>query len=169
MEFLDVYNEKGKLLGKTIARGDKNLRENEFIKLAVIWIKCKDKFLIQKCSEEKGGEYAVSGGHVPTGFTSKEQASIELEEELGLKVKSDKLNLLGTIKIPHALFDVFMYEDNTLDKRKFVLQESEVEDVLWLTKQEIEKLIASGEFRKLSALQYQAYIKDEVESENKTN
>ena len=82
MELLDLYDNNGKLLNKTIVRGNKNFEENENIKLATIWIKSNNKYLIQKTSKEKGGEYAVSGGHVQAGLTSKQQACLELEEEL---------------------------------------------------------------------------------------
>ena len=43
MEILDLYDNKGILLGKTIERGNKNFASNEHIKLATIWIKCKEK------------------------------------------------------------------------------------------------------------------------------
>ena len=48
MEYLDLYDIHGNLLNKVIARGDKNFEDGEYIKLAVIWLKCKDK-LRKKC------------------------------------------------------------------------------------------------------------------------
>lgn len=159
MEYLGVYDENGIYLGKKIARGDKNLAENEYIKLAVVWLKCKGKYLIQKSSAEKGSDYAVSGGHVPDGTTSQKQASVELEEELGLKVQEKDLLFVGNIKLPHCIFDVYLYQNDNLDKAKFTLQEEEVESAKWYSEKEIEELIDKGVFRNSSRLQYEKFFK----------
>lgn len=159
MEYLGVYDENGVYMGKKIARGDKNLAENEYIKLAVVWLKCKGKYLIQKSSAQKGSDYAVSGGHVPDGITSQEQASVELEEELGLKVQEEDLTFVGNIKLPHCIFDVYLYQNDNLDKAKFTLQEEEVESAEWYSEKEIEELINKGVFRNSSRLQYEKFFK----------
>ena len=57
MEYLGLFDNSGNPLHKTIVRGNKAFKTGENIKLATIWIKCKDEFLIQKCSIEKGGEF----------------------------------------------------------------------------------------------------------------
>ncbi|MBR2468333.1 MAG: NUDIX domain-containing protein [Clostridia bacterium] len=159
MELLEIYNEKGEPTGKSIERGNKNLQENEYIKLAVLWIKSGNKFLIQKASVEKDNDYAVTGGHVPFGTTSLEQAAVETEEELGLTIDKNKLVLLGTITRGHGMFDVYLYEDDTLINYPFVLQEEEVEAVQFMTTDEIESLIEQGLFRGSSTLQYNQLIK----------
>ena len=160
MEYLDLYDIDGNLLNKVILRGDKSFEDGEYIKLAVIWLKCKDKYLIQKTSPQKGGEYAVTGGHVPTGFTSEEQAVVELNEELGIAISEDDITYLGTlIKGSHAMFDIYLYEDDNLCNAEFVLQEEEVENVSWYTKEEIESLISNGVFRESSTLHYEKFIK----------
>ena len=155
MELLDLYDKNGKLLNKTIVRGDKNLKKNEYIKLATIWIKSNNKYLIQKTSKEKGGEYAVSGGHVQAGKTSLEQACIELQEELNLKVNPHQIKFLGNIYDKNAIFDVYFIENDELDKTKFTLQKEEVESVKWLVEDEIKKLIKNGEMRKSTGLQFE--------------
>ena len=161
MEILDLYNIKGEKLNKTIERGQKP-NDNEFIKLSTIWIKSDIRFLIQKCSEEKGGEYAVTGGHVTSGNTSIEQAIIESKEELDIDLKAEDLEFLGSIYRGKAIFDIYLYEDEdyTLSERNFELQKSEVEDICWLSKNDIEDLIIKGEFRESSAEQYFKYIKN---------
>lgn len=160
MEYLDLYDANGNKLGKTMARGDKNQKEGELFKLAHVWIKCKGKYLIQKASEEKGSEYAVSGGHVTAGTTSRKQAVIELEEELGLKVKADELKFLGSIVQKKAIFDVYEYVNNRLSSKKFKLQESEVESIDFYTCEEIDNLIKGGSFRKSSQVDYEKFIKN---------
>ncbi len=160
MELLDVYDKTGKLTGKIIARGDKNLAEYEYIKLAVVWLKSKDKFLIQKTSKEKDGLFAVTGGHGPTKVTSLTQARTELKEELGIDINEDKYKMLGSLTVSHAIFDVYLYEDEELIKHEFTLQKSEVESVEWLTKREIENLISKDLLRKSTRSQYEKFIKN---------
>ncbi len=159
MEILDIYDKFGGKTGKTIVRGNKNFGDNEYIKLATLWLKSKDKYLLQVCSKEKGGEYAVTGGHVKTGATSLTQAVIEALEELNLDLQEDSLQFLGSIIIKHAIFDIYLHEDDNLSNYKFTLQTSEVESVLWLTKNQIESL-PENLLRKSTKLQYDQYIKD---------
>ena len=158
MEILDLYNANGEKLNKTIARGQKPV-EGEYIKLAVVYVKCGDKYLLQKCSKEKGGEYAITGGHVPSGFTSLQQACVETEEELGLHLSTNDLKYLGSMPRGSAIFDVFLYENDNLKDFNFVLQEEEVEGVYWYTKAQIEKMIEQGVVRKSSCLHYEKFIK----------
>ncbi len=159
MELLEIYTADGKPTGKTIERGSKNLKDNEYIKLATVWLKSGDKFLIQKSSVEKGGDYAVTGGHVPFGETSLTQACVETQEELGLIVNPDQLKLLGTITLKHAQFDAYIFESDSLIDYNFTLQESEVESLEFLTISQIEDLIEKGVFRKSSIAQFETFIK----------
>ena len=161
MEFLGVYDENGKeIKNRKIARGDKGLEPNEYIKLAVVWIKCKDKYLIQKSSAQKGGDYAVSGGHVPYGISSKKQAQIEIIEELGFKVSLKDLKFLGNVKLPHCIFDAYLYENDGLLNQNFTLQKEEVENVVWCSTSDIDDLISKNLFRKSSCLQYKKFIQE---------
>ncbi|MBQ3494154.1 MAG: NUDIX domain-containing protein [Clostridia bacterium] len=159
MEILDVYDINNKKTGKTIVRGNKNLLEGEFIKLVVIWIEDDGKYLVQKCSEEKGSVYAITGGHVSSGNTATHQAVIEIKEELGVDIKESDLKLLGTITKNNAMFEVYILNNTIKQNTKFVLQESEVESVSWLDKSQIDVLIKNGVFRKSSQMHYEKFIK----------
>ena len=160
MEYLDIYDINSNKTGKTIARGDKNLGDNEYIKLATIWLKCKDKYLLQICSEEKGSEYAVTGGHVPAGSTPQDQAIVEAEEELGINLDNSHLKHMGQVILRHAVFETFIYEDDSLDDFEFVLQESEVAGVVWLSQDEIENL-PQDILRKSTRAQFDTFIKQQ--------
>ena len=160
MEILDLYDINGDKLDKTIIRGKQKPADGEYIKLCVVYIKCGDKFLYQKCSEQKGGEYAVTGGHVPSGFTSLEQMVVELQEEVGLTVDKEKLEFVASMVRDTAMFDIYYYRDDTLADYTFTLQESEVDSVHWFTREEIENLIAKSLVRKSSAVHYERFIKN---------
>lgn len=159
MEYLGIYDKSGQYTGRKIERGDKNLKVDEYIKLTVIWVKAKDTFLIQKASREKGSDYCVTGGHVTDGNNSFEQALLEFKEEMGFTLNPQKLKPLGSIFLNQGIFDVYMYEDDDMINAKFNYQAIEVEDSVWLTKKEIEKLIKKGNFRKSSEIHYNAFIK----------
>jgi len=159
MELLGLYDNDGRFLNKSIVRGNKNYNDGENIKLVTVWIECKGKYLIQKCSKEKGGEYAVSGGHVTFGNTSEEQAVLEIKEELDIDIDLKDLHFCGNIYRPHAIFDVYMIKDDDFDMNDCKLQESEVESVYWMTKGQIEKLIKNNEMRKSSEEQFVKFIK----------
>ena len=160
MEILDLFNKDGTPLGKTIQRGNKDFLDGEFIKIVTVWIKCKNKYLIQKTSPSKHNEYAVSGGHIPTGSTPQKQALVELKEELGVNLKESDLNYLGNIIIGHVIFESFIVIDDDFDKYKFNLQESEVSNIDWFTIEELNNLVHETNFRKSSALQYEKFIKN---------
>ena len=158
MEKLDVYALDGTKTQKVVNRGEV-LGEGEYIKLAIVYLKCGNKFLVQKCSAEKGGEYAITGGHVSSGNTSKQQAKIEVMEELGLDIDLQKLEFVGSLVKGHGMFDVFLYQDNTLENHSFVLQTEEVESVFWLEKFEIDNIIEQNLMRASSCEHYKKFIK----------
>lgn len=164
MEKLDICDITGKKLNKIIDRENlSELGEDEYVRVVVIWIKSDHRYLIQKTSEEKGGEYAVTGGHITSGNTSLQQVILEVEEEMGLKLNPEDVKLLGNIYREHLIFDVYYYEDESfkLSEFNFSLKKDEVEDIVWLSKNDIEDLILKGEFRESSATHYFKFIRNE--------
>ena len=162
MEILDVYDVNGNKLDKTTVRGNLNLNEGEYVKIVTVWFRSGIRYLIQLTSEQKGSIYAVTGGHVPTGSTSREQAKVECKEELGFDLEDSKLKYIGPVVEKRVIIDVYLYEDEDMDLEEveFTLQEEEVESVCWLTKDEMEDMILKGIFRDSSAHQYMVYIKN---------
>ena len=160
MEILDLFDANGNPLHKTIVRASRKLNHDEYIKIVTIWINCKGKYLIQKTSKEKHSEYAVSGGHIPTGVNPTDQAVIEISEELGVTIDRNQLKYLGRILRGQVFFETYLLEDDTFDGLQLTLQESEVESVLWLYSSEIEEMISREDFRISSALQYEKLIKN---------
>ncbi len=162
MEILDVYDIKGNKLNKTTVRGNLELKEGEeFIKIATVWFRSGIRYLIQLVSKQKGSEYAVTGGHIPTGCNSREQAKVEVKEELGFDLEDKKLTYLGPVVEKRVIIDVYLYEDEDkdLEEVEFKLQDEEVESVVWLTKDEMEDMILKGMLRDSTAHQYMVYIK----------
>lgn len=161
-EYLSVFNKNGKLLKEKVNRNEKNtLSEDKLYKIVLIYIKNSDnKFLIQKCSIEKGGEFATTGGHVNYEVSSVDTARIELEEELGLKIKNEDLKFIKTYTSKKALIDVYLLEKN-IDLAKLTIQKDEVDNVYWMTKEEILNLININAFRKSNIDSFKDLIENE--------
>lgn len=104
MELLDLYDDNGKVIGKTIVRGDKSAKvePNEHIALATIFIENSEgKFLIQKTSKEKGDVFSTTGGHVDSGETPLDTIIRETKEEIGVSIDSDEIEEYG-----YMMFDM---------------------------------------------------------------
>ena len=159
MELLDLVDINGNSLGKTVERGNCEIKEGEYIVITVVYLKSNDKYLLQLTSKEKGNVYAVTGGHVPHGLTSREQTVVECKEELGLDLDIDRLEYLGVVYRKQAMFTVYLYEDDNLINEKITLQEEEVADAFWLTKEEIDSLIEKDLVRESTCKSYNKFIK----------
>jgi len=158
MELLDLYDDNGNKLNKTVERG-KQYKEGR-IMLSIVFIKnSNDEYLIQKTSKEKGLENASTGGHVNAGESSLTCIIRELEEELGLQITKEDLHFLGLeprTKAP-VIFAVYtLIKDINIEDLK--LQEEEVESVSWLTKGEILKLIKEKKFKESHGDIFKKYI-----------
>ena len=159
MELLDLYDEKGNKLNKTVERG-KPLNNDAYIMLSIAFIKnSENKYLIQKTSKEKGSDYGTTGGHVTSGETPISCIIRELEEELGIQTKKEELKLIAThfFNDKHCIFNIYLL-DKDIDINNIILQEEEVEQVMWLTKNEIITLIEDNKFKKTHAKLFQKYI-----------
>ena len=147
MEILDLYDKNGNKINKTITRGE--MPEEGYIMVSLVFIRNSEgKYLIQKTSKEKNSKYASTGGHINAGETSLECTIRELEEELGLTIRREELSFMGLevrTKAP-VIFAVYTLEKD-IDINSLNLQKEEVESVMWLTKEEIMKLIDNTQFK----------------------
>lgn len=157
MEYLDIYNEKKEKLNKRIKRGDK-LLDNEHILVAVIFIENSEgKYLIQKTSKEKGEKYATTGGHVLSGEIPKTAIIRETKEELGLDVSNENIIYIGDLLFGIPFGEIY-YLKKDLDIAKLKLQQEEVEQVEYLTKTEILKLIETEKMVKSHGLMFKKML-----------
>lgn len=157
MEYLDIYNEKKEKLNKKIKRGDK-LLDNEHILVAVIFIENSEgKYLIQKTSKEKGEKYATTGGHVLSGETPKTAIIRETKEELGLDVSNENIIYICDLLFGIPFGEIY-YLKKDLDIAKLKLQQEEVEQVEYLTKTEILKLIETEKMVKSHGLMFKKML-----------
>lgn len=147
MEKRDLYDKDRNLTGEFIFKGEPIPKGNYIIVILVMIQNSKGEFLIQKRSKQKGGKFAATGGHVKSGQTSVEGMIDEIQEEIGLAVKPEELELLYSAREDEqdVFFDLY-YMKKDFEISDLVLQEEEVESASWKTIEEIDKLIKEDMF-----------------------
>ena len=161
MEILDLYDNQGRKTTEKIPRGEV-IPEGKNIMLSVIFIKNEEgKYLIQKTSKEKGNRYSSTGGHVVNGESGFEAIKRELNEELGININDNKIKFLATFKYPkkNCLFNAYMLEISMNEIKNMKLQDEEVEEVKYLSVEEIINIIKDGNFLESHAYIFEKYIK----------
>ena len=160
MEKRDLYNQDRKVTGKTIFKNEE-IPEGYYILVVVVIIQnAEGKFLIQKRSKEKGGEWALTGGHPKAGESSIEGIKTEVKEELGIDIKDPILFKKASGK--NMLCDLY-YIKQEIDIEDIVMQKEEVEDVKYAIEEEIHELFKRGKFKKSHYMMF----KDGIEYLNK--
>ncbi len=145
MEYRDLFDKNRKPTGEKIAKGEP-FDDGKYIVVVMVFIEnSKGEILLQKRSQSKGGKWATTGGHPTSGQTSLEGMRQELKEEIGVVVDENELVLFKTVKTPKTFVDLY-YLQKDIDIKDTKLQESEVQDIAWFTKPQIEDLVKNGQF-----------------------
>lgn len=145
MEKRDLYDQNKKLTGLTIFK-DEEIKEGYYILMVVAFIQNSEgKFLIQKRSESKGGEWAFTGGHPKAGESSLEGIKTEVREELGIEI--DNPILFKEASGKNTFCDLY-YIKQDVDLNEVAVQEEEVSEVKFASIEEIDNLFDNGLFKK---------------------
>lgn len=147
MEKRDLYDENRVFMGKTIYKGEQ-VPDGCYCLMVMIFMENNDgRFLIQKRSKDKGGKWAMTGGHPKSGEDSMTGLLVEVEEELGLYLINEDVKLIKT-KVGHGnICDVYYVKMN-IDMDKVVCQKEEVDDIKLSSIDEIKQMINDGDFHK---------------------
>ena len=163
MELFDVIDEDGNKTGQVKERGVAH-RDGTLHATVHIWIVRPNQesgydVLLQKrseCKDSNPGAYDISSaGHVSAGDELMESALREMEEELGIHARENQLQFIGTHRGQfEAEFHGKPFRDNErstvylyrepVDIKNLKLQESEVEEVIWMDFEECRKGIVDG-------------------------
>ena len=160
MELLQLFDDNKNMLNEYVERDKKlELPEGKYFMIILLFIQNNEgKFLIKKTSEEKGSEFAVTGGHV----TYKDNALItcikEAKEELGLTLKENELEEIDVLKYKAGYITVY-YLKKDIDINTLQLQKEEVESVSWMSIEEINNLINENKLRKGNIEPFKTLIK----------
>lgn len=143
----DLYNEKLELIDKTYFKGDK-IPNNCFPMVVMIAIQnSNSEFLMQKRVQSKGGDWGVTGGHPKHGETPKQGIITEVQEELGIDIRNQKI-----IEFERGCDGkdcyVMYYTKIDLDIDKLVIQLDELTEVRWFTMEKLQQMVNIGELNK---------------------
>ena len=143
MEYRDLYDENRNLTGEKILKGEDVPKGRYYITVAVFIENSKNEFLLQ--INKKYDMWTTTGGHPKSGESSLEGIVIEVKEELGLDVEADRFELFKTIKTEDDFVDLY-YLKGDFDLSKMEMQEEEVGNVGWFSRNAIEELIKDNKF-----------------------
>lgn len=165
MELVDLLDENNEVTG---IRREREVihREGGLHRTSHVWLvrrneKGEPEILLQKRAKGKDafpGCYDISSaGHIPAGVGYRESAVRELEEELGVKVAPEELLYIGQNESKvdtvfygkpfrnHETSAVYVL-DRTGVSDRFILQESEVEEVKWMNFETCRECLEDPEF-----------------------
>ena len=149
MEMWDILNADGVPTGKTTPRGKCSLKAGEYHLVVHIWVVSpRGEFLIQRRSDTKKlmpGEWAATGGAAISGEDSYTAANRELYEELGVASNKQTLKKLTRIKRRNSLLDLW-FVNTYIKESRLKLQEDEVAEARWVSRDEFKNMIKNGEF-----------------------
>ena len=150
MEMWEVLDKDGKSTGEIMKKNDQTFFDRGLCHLgAEVWIiNSENKILIQKRSKQKRispNMWAMTGGSVILGETSKDTIVREAKEELNIDIDANELHLITRFKIGSLWVDTYLLKhDYDIEKMKF--QKDEVADAKWVTSKEIDNLVKEGNF-----------------------
>ena len=149
MELLDVYDINRKKTNRTWVRGEEIQPGDFHLVVHVCIFNSNGEMLIQQRQPFKKGwsnlwDLTV-GGSATAGDTSQTAAQRELYEEIGLELDFQQMRPHLTINFEKGFDDFYLIEKN-VELYTLTLQEEEVQNVKWASKEEILMMIKNGEF-----------------------
>lgn len=157
-EMIDILDEKnGELTGKIISKKEAHKNGNWHGSIHILIVNNSEtRTLLQKrCAKKElyPNMWDISvGGHISAGETPIITAQRELDEELGLNIKDYKIEQVDRIKeqlnnngiISNEFVTIYIVKGD-IDISNIRLQEDEVSEVKWCSKEELNQLISNGE------------------------
>lgn len=147
-EYRDLYDDKRKFTGKKMLKDGILPKGLKYVTVVVfIFNPQNKKWLMQKRSKDKGGKWATTSGHPVSGQTSLEGMVTEIKEELGMDVDKEQLKFITTVDRKEKFADIYYLEEN-IDLKDLHIQQEEVEEVRWMSNNEIDTFYLNNKFKK---------------------
>ena len=146
-EIWDIYDADRRLTGRIHRRRDPLPPGDYHLVVLACLMNSKGEFLITKRAPNKSyaGMWEFQGGCAVAGDDSLTAAVRESKEEVGLELKPENGELVLTLKLTHAIFDIWLFVQD-FDIEDVVLQPCETVDAKYATMDEIRAMIRQGEF-----------------------
>ena len=155
-EMRRIYDENFNYQGYMKERSEP-LAPEEYYVVAGVMVVSRGKLLITKRAAGKTFEHQweFTMGSVVGEETPLEGALRELSEEVGISVTKNDVDLLGTLKEEQKHSKTFLLVKDVDD---ITMQASEVEDYQFVGKEELENMLARGEFAPPMAARIKTYL-----------
>ena len=170
METWDLFDRNRKPIGE-ITTEDSNIAEEKYIQIVIICFENDNhEFLIQKRAEKKNGKWALTGGHVVSGEDSVTAILRETQEELGLDLAENDVELVFSKRAYDCFVDMY-YVKKDIKQSTLKLQIEEVEKTEWASLEKIEELREKGIFLEChyDCLRECIYFLEKIKEEEKKN
>ena len=148
-EMIDLYTADRKKAKGTYIRGKKHPEGLYSMVCHVCIFNSRNQMLLQQKSDRKNKNNIwdfSAGGCSLAGETSREAMTRELYEEIGISYDFSNETPFLTTYYKDCFDDVYILRNFDIDASTLVLQEAEVKDVMWATKEEIFSLIDKKKF-----------------------
>jgi 8-oxo-dGTP diphosphatase len=152
-EYFDILDENGNKTGQIKPRSEVH-RDGLVHRMVHVWIvNSQNKILMQRRAPQKDSYpnmWDVSvGGHILAGMDAIETVIKEVEEELGVNIELNEIELLfkfkGSDTYNETVFNNGFYEEYLIEKdldiKTLKIQKEEVAEVRWFSMEELEKEI----------------------------
>ena len=161
-EMIDVLNENGIKTGEILPRSEIHKKGLWHRAIVVAIVNEKNEILLQQRSTNKDknpGLWDISvAGHISSGQDALSAATREINEEvsvnLGYNVEVKEFRFMYSFRkqqvfsenfIENQFYDFFILRQSGLNKESIKFQESEVQDIKFVTISELNELRNSGE------------------------
>lgn len=147
-EYWDLYDACGMPTGETYARSGE-LPDGKYHLVVHIWpVNQKGEFLVQQRKQSlawRPGMWAATGGSALTGEDAFSACKREAAEELGLTITRENTELFMVQKRTNSFCHIYLVHTD-VSVEQLVLQESEVEQVAWVSAEELQERMEQGSF-----------------------
>ncbi len=151
MEYWDIYDVNKEKIGKIVKRGD-YLNDDEYHIVVNAWIRNSEgKYLISQRTANKSHPlmWETTGGSIIQGEDSIQGVIREVKEELNVDLLPEQGKLIGSgtryYKGCPDILDVYLFDVGDC-KFDIQVQEEEVNDYKWASREEIKNLNDNGKF-----------------------
>lgn len=161
-EYRDVYDKNRVFQNRTILRGDK-FKEGEYYVCCEVWLKnSKGELLItlRNPNKKAGGLREFIGGGVLAGETTTQAAVREVKEEIGVDLTDNDLTYLLEYKQRNYFMDIYLVNKDA-DVQTLVLDKNETINAKWVSKAELQIMIANNEVVRSVSQRYDL-LKDKI-------
>ncbi|MGM7683564.1 NUDIX hydrolase [Cytobacillus sp. Hm23] len=148
MELWDVYDKNRNKKNRIHERGVP-LAEGDFHIVVHVWImNRKGEILLTKRHHDKKFHpnlWECSAGSILVGENSLDGAVREVNEEIGIKLSRSNGKMIKSERcdVNNDIYDIWLFKQS-FDITETVLQESEVSDIKWVTRHELEEIYSSN-------------------------